>query len=906
MNDNRRLAALLLLATSLTGVPALAQGQSPDPVPTAPPAGGPVVFDDEEQQEPDIVGPGAGAIDADEIVVTGRNIPNYVKAAPSVISVLSQEDIARTGDGEIAGALARVTGLSLVGGKFVYVRGLGDRYSSALMNGLPLPSPEPLKRVVPLDLFPSTVIASATIQKSFIPSYPGEFGGGVINLTTLGVPTERFVNIGGSFGGNTMTTGNLGYTYWGSSTDWTGFDRGVRDLPSLLQSANNQGKRLEVGGDYPLRYVQDATAQLLNASTNLIQRNNNVPADLSAGIQAGNAWEVGEGELGMVVSLEWSQEWQTQSGTQQSAFGASINPDGEEVLVADQSYLFTSTQMRAQFNGLLGFSYDWDEHNVRFTNLFIRDSLKEARILDGIDTVNVAEDDPINRNYTGWFQRQLYTGQLVGEFKFDRLSVNVRGAYANTSRDAPYERLNSYRYSPIIDDYFNDLTTNGARSTIAFSNVNDTLWAANLDVGYELNTKRPIVVSAGYAFSDNTRNALRLDYRYVTAGGEALPFDVAQQRPDYLLSDYNIYTYDVVLRETSGADGAAAYDAGLRVNGFYGQVDAEVVDYVKVTAGLRYESGDQFVDTLDIFDNDAVVGETTISKNYWLPAGVVTWNFREDMQLRFAASKTIARPQFRELAPQPYTDPDNDRTYVGNPYLIDSQLTNIEGRYEWYFDSEQKVTIGIFGKWIKNPIEAITFGQGGTIQTTFANAPAATLYGIEAEFNKWFDLPGKLGERLPDRRLLFAPNVTWTQSSISVQDGDTTINNQGQVVPASDIFIDGLPLIGQSDWLFNLQLGLSANEKLSQQTFLIGYASDRATQRGPAGTPDYVEKPGWILDFVWREAVTLGKIPVTLSFEARNLLNTKYSETQTLNDSTIDILVYRYGVSFQAGATFSF
>ena len=903
MTDNRRLAALLLLATSLNGVPALAQGQTAAP-PVAPPAGGPVVFDDEDQQQPDVIGPGAGALDPDEIIVTGRNIPNYVKTSPSVISVLSQEDIARTGDGEIAGALARVTGLSLVGGKFVYVRGLGDRYSSALMNGLPLPSPEPLKRVVPLDLFPSTVIASATVQKSFVPSYPGEFGGGVINLTTLGVPSERFINVGGSFGGNTMTTGNLGYTYWGSSTDWTGFDRGLRDVPSLIQSAANQGKRLEVGV-YPLRFVQDATAQLVNAPTNLIQRNNNVPADLSAGFQAGNAWEVGEGELGLVASIEWSQEWQTESGTQQSAFGVSIE-NGQEVLVPDQDYLFTSTEMRAQFSGLLGLSYDWDEHKIRFTNLFIRDSLKEARIVSGIDTVNVAEDDPVNRNYTSWFQRQLYTGQLVGEFKFDDWSVNVRGAYANTRRDSPYERLNSYRYSPLIDDYFNDLTTNGARSTIAFSTLNDTLWAAALDVGYTLNTKRPMVVSGGYAFSDNTREAVRRDYRYVTAGGGALPFDVAQQRPDYLLSDYNVYTYNVVLRETSGADGAAAYNAGLTVNAFYAQLDAEVVDYVKLTTGLRVEIGDQFVDTIDIFDNNSVVGQTTINKTYVLPAGVVTWNFREDMQLRFAGSMTIARPQFRELAPQPYTDTDNDRTAVGNPYLIDSEFTNMEARWEWFFGENQKVTVGGFGKWITNPIEPISFGQGGTVQTTFANAPRAVLYGFEAEYNQFFDLPGRLRRALPDRQLLVAPNLTWTQSSVQVKDGDTTINNQGQVIPASDVFTNGAPLIGQSDWLFNLQLGLEASEKLSQQTFLVGYASGRSTQRGPAGTPDYIEQPGWILDFVWREAVMLGKVPVTLSFEARNLLNTKYRETQSLNDTSIDILVYRYGVSFQAGMTLSF
>ena len=108
----------------------------------------------------------------------------------------------------------RVTGLSLVGGRFVYVRGLGDRYSLALLNGSPLPSPEPLRRVVPLDIFPTSVIASSVVQKSYSVAYPGEFGGGVINLTTLAVPEETYLSIGGSIGGNSETTGELGYTYF--------------------------------------------------------------------------------------------------------------------------------------------------------------------------------------------------------------------------------------------------------------------------------------------------------------------------------------------------------------------------------------------------------------------------------------------------------------------------------------------------------------------------------------------------------------------------------------------------------------------------------------------------------------------------------------------------------------------
>src|SRR5690606_1924316 len=120
----------------------------------------------------------------------------------------------RTGEGDIAGALSFVPGLSVVGGGFVYVRGLGDRYSLALLNGSPLPSPEPLRRAVPLDLFPTDVIASSIVQKTYSPNYPGEFGGGVINLTTLAIPVMPFLKVGIGVSGNTATTNQLGYDHY--------------------------------------------------------------------------------------------------------------------------------------------------------------------------------------------------------------------------------------------------------------------------------------------------------------------------------------------------------------------------------------------------------------------------------------------------------------------------------------------------------------------------------------------------------------------------------------------------------------------------------------------------------------------------------------------------------------------
>jgi outer membrane cobalamin receptor len=235
MNTRLALGSLLLLSSALVPAAAFAQGgPGAPPVQSTPGTAGVDQADDtaaaaadgqpQREEQVEISAPGASdeAPDDAEIVVTGRNIPNAIRATPEVISVLSSADIARTGEGDIAGALQRVTGLSVVGGRFVYVRGLGERYSLALLNGSPLPSPEPLRRVVPLDIFPTSIIASSVVQKSYSVAYPGEFGGGVINLTTKSEVEEPFLTVGISTGGDTETTFQPAYGYYGSDTDFTG------------------------------------------------------------------------------------------------------------------------------------------------------------------------------------------------------------------------------------------------------------------------------------------------------------------------------------------------------------------------------------------------------------------------------------------------------------------------------------------------------------------------------------------------------------------------------------------------------------------------------------------------------------------------------------------------------------
>lgn len=892
MKNLAAFGSMLLISTALTAPAALAQGAGTQT--------------EAYEEEIEISGPGAGTEEEPAIIVTGRNMPDVIRRTSQVVSVLSAEDIARTGEGDIAGALQRVTGVSVVGGRFVYVRGLGERYSLALLNGSPLPSPEPLRRTVPLDIFPTSIVASSVVQKSYSVPYPGEFGGGVINVTTRAVPPESFFEVGGSIGLDTETSFQLGYTYFGSGTDWTSFDGGERDVPAPLRAALDSGNLITVGPDFTLREVQDITASLSNARTSLVQRNHDIPANAGANVSAGTSFEMLDGlTVGLIGNLGYSNSWQTKGGVQQLAAGLS-EVGGEPGLNPDVDYRFLSTENRILLNGLLGLGLEWDAHRIRFTNLYIRDVLKEARIQEGVNEINVGAE-PVNISNTAWFERRLFTSQAVGEFRFGAFGIDLRGAYAKSQRDSPYERTFGYRFDELAGDFVNDLRTNGQFARIAFSELDDTVWSGAADLSYALSATG-LTLSAGYAYLDNERGAVRRDFRYAPRG--ALPFEVAQQRPDFLLSDYNVYTYDIVLTETSGTAGAAAYEAALRVHAVYGQAEWEPMQGLNLVAGVRYEDGRQSVTPIDLFGlgGEAII-PTMIEEDYILPAATLTWNFAQDMQLRLHASKTVARPQFRELAPQQYLDTETDRTSFGNQFLTDTRLTNAEARYEWYFGRDQRLTVAGFWKDIENPIEAVAFQQGGTFFTTYANAPAARLYGAELEVQHHFPLDNLSDEPfLASRRLLTIANYTWSESEIEVSEGDTTIpvGTGGVPVPASNLFDDGERMTGQSRHLVNLQLGLESTDRLSQQTILLTYSSRRVSNRGLGDQPDLIEEPGLRLDFVWREGVRIGGREVELKFEARNLTGENYEEFQELNRSRIDTNTYDLGRTFSLGASVRF
>ena len=832
----------------------------------------------------------------DQIIVRGRNIPEPQRATSQVATFLSPDDLERTGDSTAAEALKRLSGLSVVGGKFAFVRGLGDRYSSARLNGSALPSPEPLRRTVPLDLFPSNVLQGATVQKTFSPNYPGEFGGGIIDLQTLRDPGEGYLKVKLGVGMNTQTTAKSGIFVNGGDLDWLGYDDGLRDIPGALQGVIDSGVFLT-----DLDPAQrEAIGESLVNSPLLVLQEGSLGPNFEGVIDGGKTWDLDSGvTLGLVGVAGYNQDWRTENSVRQFVDDNTLGAD----------YDTTETSLDVTVNGLLSGSVAWDRNVIQATALYIHSTRKEAQIDEGFNfnAPNVGGNQDIRIESNSWLERQLWMGQLVGEHGLGNFDIDWRAAFARSTRDSPYEQSLQRNLDADGVPLF---TGQGARRAINFSDLTDDNFSGGIDIAYNVpfSGPREATLSIGYEYVDNEREFNNNGFFF--DGGFGPPLDVAMARPDFLFSPDNIDPARFELRDAIG-QGADSYTGDLRVHAAYFLADAELIPTLRTTVGVRYETADEAVNTFDRFGGTGLVNPS-LSNEYWLPSATVTWNFANDMQFRVGYSHTIARPQFRELAPSQFVDPDTDRTFRGNGFLIDSEFRNYDARYEYYLGRNQFITVGGFYKDIKNPIEEITFSPTNfRFITTFINSPKAELYGGEFEYRTRFALP--VNDWFDRREWLFSVNYTFTESEISASADDIVFNPFATTpTPLSPTFIerlDGEPLQGTPKHIVNAQFGWEGDN--DQLTVLIGWVSERILQRGDfgeggGGLPNVIEHPGIQLDLTYRVDVEIQGVDFTIGLNARNLLGTEHNEFQVSDLGQTPFQLYEVGRSLSASLTANF
>ena len=880
----RRFSYPLLLSTALVFSAPLAFGQEADSVPNE--------TANQTAEEPPVeeVPPEPEADRTLEaVVVRGEFIPEPQRATSQVASFLSSDDLVRQGDSNAALALTRLSGLSVVGGKFAFVRGLGDRYSAATLNGSPLPSPEPLRRTVPLDLFPSSVLEGAAVQKTYSANLPGEFGGGLINLETLRRPRKSFFTAKYGIAANDATTGKTGIFVRGSDTDWSGYDDGLRNIPGPLQALLSSGTSLS--GQTPAQ-IEAVGESLVNSPLSVIQSGELGP-DQSASLEGGLRFDRGEFDFGLTGVLAFDTAWTTKEAIRQQVDGG---------LVGNDLTTF-STSLDTTVSGLASASVGRGNHDVQATLFYVHTGSSEAQISTGIDFNAPGNTGEVFDESTGFYERELTFLQLRCDHEFGYIELTWRGATALSTRDAPYER--SLRR--LVDETGTPLYSVANNYGIRFSELEDTINSFGAYAAYRLSIggSREAVLSAGFDTSATERTYDFLGLRFV--GGNALPDDVQVARPDFLFSPDNISPDRFILQEIITPNDS--YAAELDVNAFYVQADIDLIDYVKGTFGVRLEDAEQAVRTFDRFGNPGA-GDVNLSNEYVLPAATLTWNFADDLQLRAGYSKTIARPQFRELALSAFLDPETDRVYRGNSGLVDTELQNFDARLEYYMGRNQFITVAGFFKDITNPIEEVQYSTASFVfETTFINSPKAELYGLELEYRTRFEMPLP-GAFFDAREWLFSTNYTYTSSEVQAAEGQLIFDPVSRTPRDAALFgLDGSELQGTPENIVNLQFGWESD--VDQLTLLVGFVDDRILQRGfgegSFALPNVVEEPGTQVDLVYRRNFNIGGLDLEFGLSGRNLLDEQhieYQETEELGRTNFN--TYDRGRSVSASISAKF
>ena len=777
--------------------------------------------------------------------------------APGVQDNIGGSEMRSNNDSDAADAMSRVTGVSVVDSQSVFVRGLGERYSNTTLNGATLPTTEPDRRVVPLDLFPSGLIDSVQVSKTYTPDKPSQFAGGLVEIIPLKLPAETAYefSLGGAY--NSVTTGKSGLGYDGGSP-WNGFDGGARALP-----AGFPDRKVIRGG----RFTSDELGFLRNELERLGESFNNVwdpvaqdqPMNQSySGLFGGRF-----GKLGVVATLRHSQ---TSQITDEERTFYKVGAGGVERF--NGPYDFDETRFVSTVGGVGNLAYQLSpNHRLSVDNFYTHVGTDETRIFEGFNT----DADADIRNQRLFFvEEQIRAHHVGGDHLFPNASnsrLDWKIAVSQADRAEPDLREVLYEFDPAREAFvladesqsglrqFNDLVDDSVELSANWSTLVAN-WAG-----------LPTQLKLGTSYIDRTRDFLSRRLRFVPTNTRGLDLSRPAEElftPGFIGPNFQLK------EETRPTD---QYDAAQETLSAYGMIDVPLAVRLRLVAGARVENFRQQVDTFDPFAR-AVFGTTDViradlDETDVFPAVNLVYSVRNNQNLRVGFSQTVNRPEFRELAPFEFTDVVGGRATVGNPGLQQSLIQNVDVRWELFPGSgEEVVAASFFFKNFDNPIERIV-EPTAQLRTSFTNADSARNAGFEIEGRKG------IGEYL-----FLGANYTWVDSEV-------TLDAAARQVQTSLV----RPLAGTSKNLFNTMIEVS-NAGYSGR-LLLNFFDDRISDVGSLDLPDIIQDARSSLDFVFAKRFQ----QVSFRFAISNLTDAPYVFTQ----GGLDQRVYKLGRTMAFG-----
>lgn len=791
---------------------------------------------------------------------------NATRASDSI----GAQDIAKTPDRNAADAVKRVVGTTVVDGRYIFVRGLGDRYTSTMLNGSPLPSPEPDRQAVPLDMFPSLVLADLTVSKTFTPDVPGDFTGGLLDIHTRELPDKFLFQTTLGIGANSESTFQKGLSYSGGSLDWLGIDDGGRKLPREVPAA--RVTRLRPDGT--LNPDLTAVGRAVNTPMGT-DRTVNLPNGSFSGV-IGDSFDLGKKRVfGYVAGLSYSRRFQNRNDEIIRTYGLDPNRPGELVRFNDyrgQTGLDTVT-----WSALGSATYAFDEdHKVVLTGLYSRNSEKEGRVIAG---QNDEQASDIRDERIRFVNRNLVYAQLRGQHRLRSLaSAELRwtALWARAQLSDPNLRETVYVDDPSQGLTYRESTQSGQHFYAAQS---ETTRSGSLDWDQPVTTaKNPTKIKMGGMVTLRGRsfNARRFRFLQIPGADPA----VFREPPNQLFTDGNVGTALELEEWTRPTD---AYAARYDVYAGYAMADVGVTSRLRLVVGERIEASRQTVQSYDPFSADAERVNSVLARTDLLPSANVIYKVTDASNLRLSATRTVARPQLRELAPFVFSDFFGAREILGNPNLDRTNIANFDARFEVFPRAGEVLAISVFHKRFAKPIEPIILPTSRGV-VSFQNAEGAVNTGLELEGRKALDF---VSSALREFTLL--GNVTFVHSRVDL---DTSTGVQTS---------EHRPLAGQSPFVVNTALDWNHDATKTRVRLLYNVFGERIAQVGMNGLPDVYEQPRHIVDVAVAQGV--GE-HVDLKATIENLLDAPVRFTQG-EDGAFLTNRYRTGQTFWLMATYT-
>lgn len=804
---------------------------------------------------------------------------NLQRNNTALSSGLAADFIRKTPDKNTGEILKRVSGASVQDGRFVVVRGLSDRYNAAMLNGAQFPSTEPDRKSFSFDVIPASLVENIIVNKTATPDLTGEFAGGLVQVITKDVPSKNSLTLGVSLGYNTQSTFKDFLSNPRNSRDWLGFDDGTRSIPAgfpstpqayriLGQNATGINKQLE----YSRLFNNDVYRQ--EKSTAAPIQTYNLGWGNTATFKNGN-------KFGTILSLVYRKS--------QNKYDVERRLNEQNGAINTQLY-DEQNKYAVNWGAVANFTYVAGKHKISFKNLFNQLFEDNYYTRSGISNDRLQD---ISFNSSVLNQRSFYSGQLEGEHQITKSGIRFKwnGNASYNWKTQPDLRTSSY---------FRSLGTSGSfeydddDTRRFYSDLKDYSYGgnANLTIPFKLGKEKQTFKAGGSTLIRiRDFNSRIFQYRQ-NAGFEDSKKFLAY---DKIFAPENMALNGFIINDfTNNQD---KYFGVSVLNGMYGMFDNAINEKLRLVWGVRVENFQQFLTTRDVTTKRIVV-----NTEKWdvLPSFNLTISPSTKSNIRIAGSRTVSRPEFREIAPFSFFDYEVFYAVNGNPDLKRGSVLNADIRYEYYPKGGEGITLGAFYKKFDDPIELRLNSSSVINRRTYEyqNADKAYSLGAELEVRKGLEF---VNSSLKDFSV-FA-NLTYIYSKVSL----TTTSASGSSQQSR-------PLQGQSPYLINLGLQYNSNNGQWNSSLLYNRIGQRLALVGDfenLGIASVFEKPRNQLDFQLAKKIFNKRGEVKLNWA--DILNAEFlfydnADTKNAYKSSTDRVFYRYkpGSTITLGFTYDF